>query len=357
MIDVRSRNETFATRPRSRYVWPEGLSPKLCAAFLTIDGGGDLFDCYKDQSPVLIKPLNHGTGFSGDWLADLNYYGLRGVEDFQVYALGGAPPNLHGPWGYSGSWSFGANYLGSGPGSSGVDQFETYIVSVPAGGLNDGTGWSSPWITGQGEGADPSKLSAGYDTFDTYADGPTTWTGNNGKLNYTGFVNWDVASGTVDLIGNSFWDFYPGQGLYVDTAGTPGVGVLQSKTAFTFTSGHSYRLTLKLGGNTRIPGDTSVQATTVGGLFSTTFVSHTYDPLSDSVVNFTPGSTTTDKLSFAASTPFDYCGTILAEVTLEDLTASVTLLHDNFDSENLSTQSLPYGGFGWMGPWVIATNS
>ena len=38
-------------------------------------------------------------------------------------------------------------------------------------------------------------------------------------LNYNGFNNWSV-SGVVDLIGNSYFDFLPGNGMYLDMDGS-----------------------------------------------------------------------------------------------------------------------------------------
>ena len=51
--------------------------------------------------------------------------------------------------------------------------------------------------------------------------------GGVGALNYTGFANFSVSNGLVDLIGNGFFDFLPGNGLYVDLDGsTSDAGVL-----------------------------------------------------------------------------------------------------------------------------------
>ena len=62
-------------------------------------------------------------------------------------------------------------------------------------------------------------------------------------LNYTGFANWTVYSGTVDLIGNGSYDFLPGDGLYVDLDGsTSDAGVLTTKQSFNFTAGSQYIL-------------------------------------------------------------------------------------------------------------------
>src|SRR6185436_2535405 len=59
------------------------------------------------------------------------------------------------------------------------------------------------------------------------------------QLNYTGFVNWDVEEGVVDLCGSGgkpLFDFLPGHGLYVDLAGSSPTwkGHLTSKVEYDF---------------------------------------------------------------------------------------------------------------------------
>jgi subtilisin-like proprotein convertase family protein len=75
-----------------------------------------------------------------------------------------------------------------------------------------------------------------------------------GQLDYCNFANWNVVNGHVDLIGNGFLDFLPGNGLYVDLAGStaPHGGAMISKNTFNLLAGHSYRLSLELAGNQRI---------------------------------------------------------------------------------------------------------
>jgi hypothetical protein len=79
--------------------------------------------------------------------------------------------------------------------------------------------------------------------------------GGTGILNYSAFANFNVSNGgtggAVDLIGNGFFDFYPGNGLYVDICGSSAAcGVLATKQ--TFPAG-SYTVTLGIAGNARSP--------------------------------------------------------------------------------------------------------
>jgi hypothetical protein len=85
--------------------------------------------------------------------------------------------------------------------------------------------------------------------------------GSSEFLNYTGFAHWNVTDGTVDLIGNGgTFDFYPGNGMYVDLDGsTKLAGILT--TIATFTPG-TYELQFDLAGSTR--GDTNTVDISLG---------------------------------------------------------------------------------------------
>ena len=53
------------------------------------------------------------------------------------------------------------------------------------------------------------------------------------NLNQFTFSNWTVSAGAVDVIGTGSYDFYPGNGNYVDLNGSNGqFGALSSKTIF-----------------------------------------------------------------------------------------------------------------------------
>ena len=43
-----------------------------------------------------------------------------------------------------------------------------------------------------------------------FSDNFNAQNGGVGTLNFSGFTNWTVSNGSVDLIGNGFFDFYPG---------------------------------------------------------------------------------------------------------------------------------------------------
>ena len=115
----------------------------------------------------------------------------------------------------------------------------------------------------------PPNLAAGPVFFDDF----NAENGGNPLRNYTGFANWDVTRGTVDLIGDGLvedlFDAYPGNGLYVDLDGsTFAAGRLESKTTFLLTA-PLYLLEFDLGGTTQT-GD-NVVTVSLGTLFTETF--------------------------------------------------------------------------------------
>jgi hypothetical protein len=97
------------------------------------------------------------------------------------------------------------------------------------------------------------------DNFD--ADGPL-------NLNFTNFINWDVSDGTVDLIGQTFFNLYPGFGNFVDMDGSSGnAGTLTTKTTFNLDPGdYVFRFLLGKNGN-----DREIMDVTIGSAFSETF--------------------------------------------------------------------------------------
>jgi len=75
--------------------------------------------------------------------------------------------------------------------------------------------------------------------------------GGVGALNFTGFSKgWAVTKGSVDLIGNGFHDFFPGNGLFIDLDGSTGQAGTLSKS-LSFESGVGYLLSFDIGGNQR----------------------------------------------------------------------------------------------------------
>jgi len=85
------------------------------------------------------------------------------------------------------------------------------------------------------------------------------------SLNHTPFANWSVSAGSVDVIGTGFYDFYPGNGNYVDLNGSSGaIGALTSNTVF---GAGTYTLTFTLGGSNGGDGNVDPSAKTTRVIF------------------------------------------------------------------------------------------
>ena len=148
-------------------------------------------------------------------------------------------------------------------------------------------------------------------------------------LNYVGFTNWDVTRGSVDLIGaGSVWDFYPGNGLYVDLDGTShDSGQMTSKATFSLTPGITYVLQYDLGGNQRRAPSNTVQVSMSLSGFSVTHVLAADAPLTTFTDIFTVASVQTGRLIFDQTDNNDnLMGAILDNVRLSAVPIPGTVL-------------------------------
>lgn len=104
------------------------------------------------------------------------------------------------------------------------------------------------------------------DNFDSY---PST-------TNATDFGgNWTVTNGTVDVIGNGYFDFYPGNGLYIDLDGSSNDPGDFSSKALNVAAG-TYTLEFVLSGSTR--GESNTVDVSFGS-YSETFTLASNDPI------------------------------------------------------------------------------
>jgi hypothetical protein len=154
-------------------------------------------------------------------------------------------------------------------------------------------------------------------------------------LNYTPFANFNVTAGSVDLIGNGFFDFYPSQGRYVDldgsTVGQNPAGQITTKSSF---GAGSYTLNFVLGGSTR--GDTNTVTVALGN-FSQDFTLGSAAGLVSESITF---STSGGSLSFTNLGASDFLGLILDDVTLA---SNVTAVPES------STWAMMIRGFAGVG--------
>ncbi len=131
-------------------------------------------------------------------------------------------------------------------------------------------------------------------------------------LNLTSLNNWTVSSGTVDVIGTGYFDFFPGNGNYVDLDGsTSQAGVLTSNP--TFAAGY-YVLSFSLGGNGYAPPQGQTETVSVSlGSFTTTL---TVNPLAPLFPLYTFSFYTTGGNLVFYDNSFDNIGATLDNVTL-----------------------------------------
>src|SRR5262249_3546322 len=125
------------------------------------------------------------------------------------------------------------------------------------------------------------------DSFDTENAGA-------GTLNYTGFARWNVTRGSVDLLGNGFFDQNPGNGLYVDLDGsTFSAGRMESKSLFTLTRG-TYQLTFSLGNSDGV----NTATVSLGDVYSEPFTRTGALPFETVTRTITVSAATTARLVF-----------------------------------------------------------
>lgn len=170
-----------------------------------------------------------------------------------------------------------------------------------------------------------------------FSDNFNSENGGVGVTNYGGLANWDVTKGSIDLIGNGFFDFYPGNGLYLDMDGSSvDSGGITSKTAFNLLPG-TYTLTFDLGGSTR--GDTNTVHVALGTVFSEDFTLGSSAPLGTIVRVINVAIAESGNLSFTSLDPRDNLGLILDNVMLESRSTDVP---------EPSTLALLAAGFGTL---------
>jgi len=81
--------------------------------------------------------------------------------------------------------------------------------------------------------------------------------------------NWTVSDGAIDVVGTGFFDFYPGNGNYIDLDGSIGnAGKITTNALFNLLAG-TYTLSFQLGGSTR--GDSNSVTVALGSIYSEVF--------------------------------------------------------------------------------------
>lgn len=122
--------------------------------------------------------------------------------------------------------------------------------------------------------------------------------GGVGVLNYNGFANWTVTRQSVDLIGNGFFDFFPGNGLYVDLDGSTGSAGRMESVGINLAAG-TYEFSFDLAGSQR--GDAPFNTVNLGielGVLSDTIMLASAVPFTSYSYLFTINAATTVNIVF-----------------------------------------------------------
>ena len=149
--------------------------------------------------------------------------------------------------------------------------------------------------------------------------------GGVGALNYSSFLKWNVSDGTVDLIGNGFYDFLPGNGLYVDMDGSTGnAGKMITSQVISLQAG-TYELSYMLAGNHRNGSTEAVDVEVTVGIFSASHSLLQNDPFTLFTQQFTLASAQNVAISFAG-VGGDNIGMLLDNVKLSVVPAPGAIL-------------------------------
>lgn len=131
----------------------------------------------------------------------------------------------------------------------------------------------------------------------------------------TSLDNWTVSDGTIDVVGTGSFDFYPGNGNYVDLDGSSqNAGTITTNTLFNLLAG-TYTLNFQLGGSTR--GDSNSVTVALGSVYSEVFTLASNAGLQNISRTFTLGAAAgSGALSFAHAGG-DNLGLLLDDVSLD----------------------------------------
>jgi hypothetical protein len=149
-----------------------------------------------------------------------------------------------------------------------------------------------------------------------FSDNFNAENGGSGVLNYNSFAQWNVNPGTVDLIGNGFFDFQPGNGLYVDLDGSTNNAGLMTSNAFTLVAGQAYQFSFRLAGNLRGAGNESVAINIAIGHLTDNIIIGQNATFSTFTYNFTALVTDTNARITFQNAGGDNQGALLDDVNL-----------------------------------------
>lgn len=183
---------------------------------------------------------------------------------------------------------------------------------------------------------------------------PPPGTAPMAQLNYDALINWEIVQDApferrLDLVGLGVWDIMPGNGLYLDGAGTatsPSDAFspmkIRVRDALNVLAGKAYRFTVHIAGNNlgHVGPFESRQTVTNESDLGTPFVDETESipgasqPFEPYDYEFTPSGNTTVKLIIELLYKQGNVGLLYDEITLLNVTDDVVVFYDNFNSEH-----------------------
>lgn len=107
-----------------------------CSIELSIDGGGDAFNCYTDLD-VDASVFEGGNFWSEGWDIAVNAFGIIAWERFETYP-DGTPTTLNDETGWDIAWDIETNRMAE----LARETFEDYSTGVT---MDAGTGWAGAW--------------------------------------------------------------------------------------------------------------------------------------------------------------------------------------------------------------------
>jgi subtilisin-like proprotein convertase family protein len=165
------------------------------------------------------------------------------------------------------------------------------------------------------------------------------------QRNYHDFINFEVVSGKVNLLGPGLLDLLPDNGMYVELAEAGEKGLIRTSNPIDLTAGRTYRINFQAAGNQRaaIAGQgikvfvREVDADSADpNIFEQTVFPDWDDDFQNFSFNFIPISDVTVRLNFeqVGTDAEPLYGNLLDDVVFYEASTLTEILNDTFDGEN-----------------------
>lgn len=165
------------------------------------------------------------------------------------------------------------------------------------------------------------------------------------QRNFHDFINFEVVSGKVNLIGPGLLDLLPDNGMYVELAEAGEKGLIRTSNPIDLTAGRTYRINFQAAGNQRaaIAGQgikvfvREVDADSADpNIFEQTVFPDWDDDFQNFSFNFIPISDVTVRLNFeqVGTDAEPLYGNLLDDVVFYEASTLTEILNDTFDGEN-----------------------